>query len=199
MSANPTDSQGRALAIALPTLTFLTHTLVALLALNFSLSPTTTSAYASWFSLYNTFAAGASIAGLNGAVRWHAPSLHFFTTTHTFTLLFLTLTFFNFMLPVTVPVIPNLKFNTEATCREMGEFGWDAKWAEQCRFSFEVVQIVVGLTGLVLLGAHWWALDQVRGFAMGMKKVRNNMEVRRRDMEKGGVEKTEEEEKGGCL
>jgi len=185
MTLTQEQSQTRFLAIVLPTLTFFTHTL---LALSFAL-PGTEQYRAFWSLVFNVIAAGASILGFIGAVRLIPSFVSAYTLIHTSTLSFVTLALINIIVPFDAgflnPVIPSWHVDEGAICRDIDAgFGWDEEWLVKCSRHFYTVMLVVAWSGLILMFAQWWALWTVRRWGKELRFQRLRARV---DEEKMGV------------
>ncbi|KAH7408687.1 hypothetical protein DE146DRAFT_675694 [Phaeosphaeria sp. MPI-PUGE-AT-0046c] len=131
------QEQTRFLAIVLPTLTFFTHTLLALS----SALPGTEQYRAFWSLIFNVIAAGASVLGLVGAVRLVPSFVSAYTLTHTASLSFVTLALLNIILPFDAgflnPVIPSWSVDESSICRDIDAgLGWDEEWLAKCSMYF---------------------------------------------------------------
>ncbi|KAF2821405.1 hypothetical protein CC86DRAFT_448870 [Ophiobolus disseminans] len=183
MALTREQAQTRFLAILLPSLTLCTHTL---LALSFIL-PGSEQYRAYWSLSYNVIAAGASVAGLIGAVRLLPPLISAYTLIHTTTLSFVTLALTNIIIPfdagILNPVIPSWYVDEDAICRDIDAgLGWDEAWLVKCSRNFFTVMVVVAWSGLFLMFAQWWALWTVRRWGREIRIVRARVG---RDVEMG--------------
>lgn len=185
MALTKEQEQTRFLAIVLPTLTFFTHSLLALS----SALPGTEPYRAFWSLIYNVIAASTSVLGLIGAVRVIPSFVSAYTLTHTVSLSFVTLALINIILPfdagILNPVIPSWNVDEDSICREIdGGFGWDEDWVVKCSKYFNTLVGVVAWSGLVLIFAQWWALWIVRRWG---REVRWQELRARMDEEKMGM------------
>lgn len=188
MSFHP-NSAGRIHAIAVSFLTFSLH--VILIHSAFSSSSAGFRA-TPFFAAYNVAAAGASIAGLYGAVKMNPALLSAYSVAHTITLLLGTLTLLDIILPIDltsfVPTIPSLDFDVLKLCVEIdGSFGWDEGWLDRCAASVRVVKAGAAWIGLVLLSAQWWAARRVWRWSHELREEQRY--VRMSEKEERDVEK----------
>jgi hypothetical protein len=103
---------------------------------------------------------------------------------HTSTLSFVTLALVNMMIPFDAafmnPVIPSWHVDEGALCRDIDAgFGWEEEWLVKCSQHFYTIMSVAAWSGVVLIGAQWWALWTVRrwGKELRFQRLRDRMDV----------------------
>ncbi|OAL48217.1 hypothetical protein IQ07DRAFT_589042 [Pyrenochaeta sp. DS3sAY3a] len=175
----------RFLAVTLPGLTLCTHIMLGLFFI-LQIAPPDRA----HFSLsYNILAAGASIAGLVGAIRCIPSLVSAYTLIHTITLSFVTLALVDIIAPLPFfllnPVLPSWDVDDSAICRDIDAgFGWDDEWLSECSKGFKIIKILAVSVTLLLMGAQWWALFTVKKWN---SEIRLQQPSPRLDVEKGGI------------
>lgn len=109
-----------------------------------------------------------------------------YAVAHTITLLLITLTLLNIILPIDlrsfVPAIPSLDFDVSKVCIEIDDsFGWDEGWLDRCAASVRVVKAGAAWIGLVLLSAQWWAARTVWRWSHELREEQRWSKMRERD------------------
>ncbi|KAF2187231.1 hypothetical protein K469DRAFT_109866 [Zopfia rhizophila CBS 207.26] len=168
--------------------------------MNTSVRPDDQTFHPTSFSLYNIFAAGASMVGLIGAVRRHPTLVSAYTIAHIITLFLITLTLLNIVLPFPVKpvvlIIPNVHLDTKKICGETDdELGCDAVWVHRCRVSFTIVKLVTCWVGLVLVCVQWWVVLDVWRWSRSLVEVEEHERRAelRLDIEKGESDDKQDE------
>ncbi|ORY15118.1 hypothetical protein BCR34DRAFT_189118 [Clohesyomyces aquaticus] len=166
-------SPSRWLAIALSSLTIVTHTLLVVFALHIHNAAGSLESGASWFVVYNAVAAGAGILGVMGALKMNRSHISAYAVMQATTLLLSTFALLDLVLPfeitAIVPLLPIPRIDSNAICREVDDsFGWDAQWADRCLMSFMVMRAVAAGVGYILLAVQWCALIAVWRWGRGL-------------------------------